>query len=305
MKILFIGQASFGGDVLNELCTQGEQIIGSITVSNKKMSQPIKKVTEELNIPLLETDNLNCTKVKKWVANLSPDLLVLSFVTMFVPNSIINMSTHGGINYHPSLLPKYRGGSAINWAIINGEKETGVTIHYIDEGIDTGDIILQENVKIDDNDTVVSLYFNKLYPLGIDLMKKTVKLIKDNKAHSIPQDNSKSSYQPIISEKDTVIPWDKSVNEIYNLIRGSDPTPGANTMLLNEKIYIWKAKPSKLIYTDLENGTVTRSKDGLGFSISAKDGTIDVEKLQFPDTGKISSEEAISSERIKVGQKLR
>ena len=169
MRIIFIGQAAFGKEALQALVDQGESIAGVITVPDSGgQINPIKELTQKSNIPVIQPEKLKDPDAIEWVKNLSPDLLVLAFVTQFVPKEMIDMSTHGGINYHPSLLPKYRGGSAINWAIIRGETETGVTIHQIDEGVDTGPIIIQEKVEISPDDTVKSLYFKKLYPMGIN-----------------------------------------------------------------------------------------------------------------------------------------
>ena len=196
MRIIFIGQAPFGAESLEQLITQGENIVGVITVPdlpNQKHPNPVKLCAEKHNIPLFQSNVLRKSEAVSWVKTLQPDLLVLAFVTSFVPQEMIDIAGSGGINYHPSLLPKYRGGSAINWAVINGETETGVTIHFIDKGVDTGPILLQEKIAIEPDDTVKSIYFGKLYPMGIRMIGQAVKLIRENKKITTLQDETKAS----------------------------------------------------------------------------------------------------------------
>ncbi|HOV78614.1 MAG TPA: methionyl-tRNA formyltransferase [Bacillota bacterium] len=244
MRILVIGQAPFGRDCLQTLINQGENIVGAVTVpdvTGAKKTNPFKELVLEKGLPLLQPGRLRDPEVRRWVKDLAPDLLVLVFVTDFVPKEVIDLAPLGGINYHPSILPKYRGGNAIAWAIICGEKETGVTIHYIDEGVDTGDIILQEKVPIEPEDNTVTLYYNKLYPLGVRLTAEAVRLIKEGRAPRIPQDSRLASYQPVLKEKDTVIDWRQPAGNIYNLVRGSMPFPGAGTTFRGEKIVVLEA----------------------------------------------------------------
>lgn len=245
MRVLVIGQAPFGRDCLQALAAQGENLVGAITVPDvpgAKKPNPFKELALELGLPLLQPRRLREPGVYEWVKELAPDLLVLVFVTDFVPREIIDLAPLGGINFHPSLLPKYRGGNAMAWAIICGEKETGVTFHYIDEGVDTGDIILQESAPIEDSDTTISLYFNKLYPIGVRLAAEAVRLIREGRAPRIPQDSRLASYQPVLKEKDTVIDWRQTARNIYNLVRGAIPFPGAGTAFRGEKLVVLEAQ---------------------------------------------------------------
>jgi methionyl-tRNA formyltransferase len=253
-----------------------------------------------LNLPVLQPAKLKNRDAVAWVADLKPDLLVLAFVTDFVSKEMIRLATHGGINYHPSLLPKYRGGSAINWAVISGETETGVTIHQIDEGVDTGPIILQEKVVIDPDDTVKSLYFDKLYPLGVKMIAEAVARIREGKARFTPQDDSQASFQPVIKEKDTVVDWKQTTQRVYDLIRGSNPHPGAATSFKGEKLKIWDARPYPL---QGRPGDVIEIVDGDGFVVSTGDGGILVQRIQYGG-GKISAIAFISEQGIKTGCRL-
>ncbi|MEW6672494.1 MAG: methionyl-tRNA formyltransferase [Thermodesulfobacteriota bacterium] len=303
MRIVFIGQAPFGKDSLAALIQQGEHIVGVITVPDppgQKRPNPVKELAEEKGLPLLQPARLKHPDAVAWVRELKPDLLVLAFVTDFAPLEMIRAATHGGINYHPSLLPKYRGGSAINWAVISGERETGVTIHQIDEGVDTGPIVLQEKVAISPEDTVKSLYFEKLYPLGIKLIPRAVALIREGKARPLPQDESEASFQPVIKESDTVINWKLTTQRIYDLIRGSNPSPGAVTSVKGRPLKIWEARPYPL---QGRAGDIIEIIENTGFVVSTADGGILVERVQF-DNAKITAADFIKNQRLRSGDRL-
>ncbi len=302
MRIIFIGQAAFGKEALQAIVEQGESIVGVITVPDRGgQINPIKELAQENNIPVIQPERLRDPDAVKWVNNLSPDLLVLAFVTQFVPKEMIDMSTHGGINYHPSMLPKYRGGSAINWTIINGETETGVTIHQIDEGVDTGPIIIQKKVEIASNDTVKSLYFKKLYPLGIKMVAKAVRLIREGSANPIPQDNTQASFQPVIKESDVLIDWSLPTQQVYNLIRGSNPSPGAVSSLKGERLKIWEGIPCP---ASGKPGEVMEILMDEGFVVSTGNGSILVQRVQYKDSGKISAVDFIKEFSLKTGDRL-
>lgn len=304
MRVIFIGQAPFGGESLENLIAQGENIVGVITipdVPNQRHPNPVKQCAEKHSLPVLQSRLLKSSEAISWVAELAPDLLVLAFVTSFVPKEMIDLAPHGGINYHPSLLPKYRGGSAINWAVINGETETGVSIHYIDEGVDTGPVLLQQSVVIESDDTVKSLYFEKLYPMGIRMLGETVELIKNGRAKAVVQDEALASFQPVITAKDTVINWHKPTAEIYNLIRGANPAPGA-TSTINEA-------SCKIFDTSIGSGSGAAGAV-IGFSdkaieIATSDGSLFVQVLQPAGSKKIPAAEFVQTFKLKVGDSFK
>ena len=300
MRIILIGQAVFGKDTLDALIKQGENIVGVITVSGKA-GQPLVELAEYSGFPVLQPGRLKDPEAVEWVREQTPDLLVLAFVTDFVPKEMIETAAHGGINYHPSLLPKYRGGSAMNWAIISGEKETGVTIHQINEGVDTGPVIIQERVAIDADDTLKSLYFQKLYPLGIRMVADAVRLIREGKASPKNQDHSLGSFQPVIKESDVIIDWGQSTQKIYDLIRGSNPAPGATTFFRGGKLKIWEGS---LCAGNGKPGEIIDIKSDQGFVISTSDGAILAVRVQYKDTGKISATEFVEKIGLNIGDRL-
>jgi methionyl-tRNA formyltransferase len=300
MRIILIGQAAFGKDALEELIKQGENIVGVITVAGKT-GQPLVELAENNDFSILQPGRLKDPEAVEWVRARNPDLLVLAFVTDFVPKEMIGAAPHGGINYHPSLLPKYRGGSAMNWAIISGEKETGVTIHQIDEGVDTGPIIIQERVVIDADDTLKSLYFQKLYPRGIRMMADAVRLIREGKASPKIQDHSLGSFQPVIKASDVTIDWRQPTQITYDLIRGSNPAPGAYTFFRGEKLKIWEGSPCT---GKGGPGEIIEIKSDQGFVIATSDGAILAIRVQYKDTGKISSTEFADRIGLNTGDRL-
>ena len=303
MRIVFIGQAPFGRESLEALIGQGENVVGVITVEdvpNQKFPNPVKEYAVEHSLALYQANYLKKAEAVNWVRDLEPDLLVLGFVTAFVPLEMIKLATHGGINYHPSLLPKYRGGSAINWAIINGERETGVTIHFIDEGVDTGPILLQEKVDITPDDTVKSVYFGKLYPLGIKMIAEAVRLIREGKATPTDQDESLASFQPVISTSDTVIDWTQRTEKIYNLIRGANPSPGAVTKLGEQRCAFYDVAPSDQTG---EPGTVIGIAPD-SFTVATGDGAITVSSAKPPGQKKLAAADVITNLNLKVGDRF-
>ena len=304
MRVLLIGRDSFGKDCLKALLEQGEDLVGVITTPDKggqAKANLTKDFATEAAIPLLLPPSLKDLQVIDWVKTRLPELIVLAFVTDIIPKAMIDIPKYKAINYHPSLLPKYRGGSAINWAIINGETETGVTIHYIDAGIDTGDMILQERVPIYPQDTVASLYFERLYPMGVRMIAEAVRMIEEGKAPRIKQDNSQASYHPIIQERHVIIDFGKSAHHVHNLIRGSNPHPGATTYWRGKKIKIWN---SRIIS---ENIKPSRPGEILqfvpqGIIIAVADGCIIAEKLQMEGGKKLSGEDFVNATGIILGE---
>ena len=300
MRIIFIGQAAFGKEALETLLNQQENIVGVITIPDpvpQKYPNPVKESAEENELVLLQSRSLKSQQAVAWVRELKPDLLVLAFVTSFVPQEMIDLARLGGINYHPSLLPKYRGGSAINWAIINGEKETGVSIHYIDEGVDSGPIIIQEKVAIEPDDTVKSVYFGKLYPLGLKMIAEAVQLIREEKAIAIDQDEALASFQPVIGPKDTIIDWKQPTEKLYNLIRGANPAPGAMTSLHGESCRIFDAKRADGLGAP---GTVLEVGES-DFTVAGADGAILVQSVQPAKQKKIQAHVFAQQVQLKLG----
>ncbi len=306
MRLIVIGQAPFGRDCLQALLDQGEDVVGAMTVPDvpgAKKPNPFKELAVERGLPLLQPRTLKGPEVLEWVRDKKPDLFVLVFVTQYMGKDVIEAASLGGINYHPSLLPKFRGGSAIAWAIIHGELQTGVTIHYIDDSVDTGDIVLQESVPIASDDTTASLYFNKLYPLGVKLVPEAVRLIREGKAPRIPQDPRLASFQPALKPEHTQIDWRQGVENIYNLVRGAFPVPGAGTRWQGKALNILEAAPQPAPVWEKPShlpGEILEVKED-GFTVQTGLGVLLVKKVQSKEAGKVSAVDFAKAEGLRGG----
>ena len=190
MRIVVHGQQAFGKAVLDALLKRGDEVV-AVYVAPEKPGQkpdPLKEAAVAAGLPVYQPASYRKPEVWDEFRALKPDLQVMAFVTLFVPEDFLNIPTHGSIQYHPSLLPLHRGASSINWPIILGEKETGLSIFWPDNGLDTGDVLMQKKTPISDTDTLGSVYFDRLFPMGVEAMLESVDLVKAGKAPRIKQD---------------------------------------------------------------------------------------------------------------------
>jgi methionyl-tRNA formyltransferase len=240
MRIVVNGQQAFGAAVLEALLERGEDVVAVYCAPDKegKPPDPLAEAAREAGIEVRQPDSFETESCAAEMADLKPDLMVMAFVTLFVPEPVLNTPTRGSIQYHPSLLPRHRGPSAINWAIIQGDTKTGVAIFWPDEGLDTGPVLLLNEVEITGEDTLGSLYFDKLFPLGVEAMMESVDLVRDGKAPKIVQDEEQATYESWCRKADAEIDWGKPVDEVYNLIRGTNPRPGAWTTIDGEEVEV-------------------------------------------------------------------
>ncbi len=303
MRIVLIGQAAFGEKVLQALNKKEERIVGVYTPPDiPAKANPLGKVAVQLSIPTFQPKKMRAPEVYAEYIGLKPDLNIMAYVTDILPESILNYPRLGTIQYHPSLLPKHRGGSAINWAIINGETKTGITIFWPDKGIDTGPILLQKEVEISPHDTMGSLYFDKLFPVGVEALVESVELIKKSIAPRIPQDESQATYEGLCTEKDTVINWLQPVTKIYNLIRGTNPRPGAITHFRGKRFKVFDSELLAGGVDGLPGEIVDTTKQG--FVVVAINGALLVRRVQVEGSPKIVAPEFAKQVRLKVGDRL-
>ncbi len=298
MRIVIVGQGPFGEKVMEALIQKGEEVVGIFSPPDKR-GEPLKALAEKSDIPFFQPSMMKEPKVYEDLVQLKPDLVILAFVTDIIPDWLLKAPSLGTICYHPSLLPRHRGASAINWAIIQGDTRTGLTIFWADRGIDTGPILLQKEVEIGPDETTGGLYFNTLFPMGVEAIVEAVDLIKKGKAPRIPQDDSQATYEPPCNDQVAAIDFTKPVHEVYNLIRGCDPQPGAYTAYKGKRIRFYDAR-ERSSTTGLGAGEVTAiGKEGL--EIAVQGGMILVGKLK-PDIGnKMGPMEFAQSVGIKVG----
>lgn len=303
MRIAVNGQQAFGKAVLEALLERGEDIIAVYCEADKPGSKPdpLKEAALEHGLPLHQVASFKQAEVWETFRALKPDLCVMAYVTLFVPEEFLNVPTQGTIQYHPSLLPLHRGPSSINWPIIQGKSKTGLSIFWPDNGLDTGPILLQKEVDIAADDTLGSLYFDKLYPLGIEAMLAGVDLVRDGKAAKIPQDEAKASYESWCRKENVQIDWGKPVQDVYNLIRGANPQPGAWTTFAGKTVQLYEC--AKVENSEGQPGEVTGiTKEG--FTVATHDGQILIKRVRPEGGQKISAAEFATQAALTTGARF-
>jgi methionyl-tRNA formyltransferase len=308
MRIVVHGQQAFGKAVLDALLKRGENVIGVYVAPEKpgQKADPLKEAALAANLPVYQPASYRNPEVWEQFRAMKPDLQVMAFVTLFVPEDFLNIPTHGSIQYHPSLLPKGRGASAINWPIIQGEAETGLSIFWPDNGLDTGAVLLQKKTPISPEDTLGSVYFDRLFPMGVEAMMESVDLVKGGKAPRIKQDEKLATYEGRCGTENAKIDWGKPWRQIHNLIRGCNPAPGAWTTLDGKTLQIFEAKPLPAKDPKGIGGKLGEVLDvgSEGFSVVCADGRIRVTRVKPADAGKISAGDFAKAANLAAGTRL-
>ena len=303
MKIMINGQQAFGKTVLEALLERGEEIVGVYCEPDKgERVDPIKEAARAHDLPVFQPKSFKNPEVREQMASLEADLCVMAYVTLFVPEETLNVPTLGSIQYHPSLLPLHRGPSSINWPIIWGSEKTGLSIFWPDNGLDTGPILMQKEVAIKDDDTLGSLYFNHLFPMGVEAMLESVDLVRDGNAPKIAQDDSNSTYEGWCRDADVEIDWSKPTQTIWNLIRGANPQPGAWTRHGDNTLKIFDCARQSAA-DGAGPGEVTAVGDD-GISVACGDGRIQIQRLRPQGAKKMTAAEYLVDSAVKVGDRL-
>jgi len=308
MRIVVHGQQAFGKAVLEALLKRGENVVAVYVAPEKEgaKADPLKEAALAAGLPVHQPASYRKPEVWDEFRALKPDLQVMAFVTLFVPEDFLNIPTHGSIQYHPSLLPAYRGASAINWPIILGEKETGLSIFWPDNGLDTGDILIQKKTPISDTDTLGTVYFDRLFPMGVEAMMESVDLVKAGKAPRIKQDESKATYEGLCRTDNARIDWGKSWRQIDPLIRGCNPAPGAWCNHDGKVLKIFDAKPLPAKDPKGIGGKLGEIVDvgADGFTVVCADGRMKITRVQPADGKKVDAGEWAKSAALATGVRL-
>jgi methionyl-tRNA formyltransferase len=272
----------------------------------KLAASPIKEVALENNLVLHQPGKVRDRQfIEDVLKPAKPDIIVVAAFGQILPKDILELPPLGCINLHPSLLPKYRGAAPIQRAIINGEKQTGITVMFMDEGEDTGDIIIQKSVEIDIMDTAEDL-LDKLADLGAELILETFKLAQQDALPRKPQQGNRASYAPKLKKEDGQIDWSKSAFEIHNLIRGTVPWPGAYTKFRHDiHIKIWESRPIKLSAEELnpipEPGIVTEIIPEEGILVATGVGSLLLRILQPASKSRMNARDFVNGYRVSIG----
>ncbi|MBQ1176610.1 MAG: methionyl-tRNA formyltransferase [Paludibacteraceae bacterium] len=307
LRIVYMGTPEFAVEPLKRLVEEGYNVVGVVTMPDKPAGRgqhlqesPVKKYALEEDIPILQPEKLRdedfLVQLKMWQADIQ---VVVAF--RMLPEVVWNMPRLGTFNLHASLLPQYRGAAPINWAIINGEKETGVTTFFLKHEIDTGNIILQRSTPIHDEDNVGTLY-DRLMNMGADLVVETMERITMGDVSTIPQDDSVAvNPAPKIFKEDCKINWNKSAVELHNFVRGLSPYPAACTEVKNDKDQVLSLK---VLETEVIDQTVSEQPGTLvsdgkkQLYFATEEGYLSVKKLQ------LAGKKAMTTEELLRGTKL-
>ena len=248
LRIIFMGTPDFAVPTLQALIDSPDQVVTVICQPDRKKGRgkklsppPVKVLAEQAGIPVLQPTAIRTDEFLEKIRDLQPDLIVVTAYGRILPGSLLNLPPMGTINVHGSLLPKYRGAAPIQWAVINGEAKTGVTIMQMDEGMDTGDILLPVSVPIEEDDTSGTL-FTKLSELGGQALVKAIGLLKENKLQPVKQDDSLATEAPMLSKEMGHLDWSRDAAELHCLIRGLDPWPSAYSFLNDKRFRFFRPR---------------------------------------------------------------
>ena len=308
MKIAITGQQDFGKAVLEAFLARGDQIAGVFCAPEKPGGRPdaLKVAAQEKGVKVYQFASLKSDEAKKALKDLEVELGVMAFVLQFAPQDFVNIPKRGTIQYHPSLLPKYRGPSSINWPIARGDTQTGLTIFRPTDGLDEGPVILQKTTPIGPDDTLGTVYFDRLFPMGVKAMLEAADLVVAGKHQETVQDEAKATYEGWFRKGEARLAWASHVDHVYNIIRGSNPAPGAWTTLEGKELQIFDARKVPVRTFGAVRGKIGEivEASGSAFQVTAQGGRIEVLRAKLADGKKVAAGELITSGSIKAGQVL-
>lgn len=289
MRIAIVGQRDFGKATMDAFVKRGDTVAGVFCAPEKpgEAPDPLRLGAEQLGIPVHALPSLRVEEARQALQALHVDLAVLAYVLQFVPQDFAMIPRHGTIQFHPSLLPRYRGPSSINWPIILGDTRTGLTIFRPVDGLDEGPVILQKETPIGPDETLGKVYFGRLFPMGIEALMEAADLVVNGRAEFTVQDETCASYEGWCRDPEARINWHTHVDQTYNLIRGCDPAPGAWTLFNQKRLQLYDArKHAARTFSQVKGriGAVT-AIDEQSLRIAAQGGQIEVLKLRY-DGGK-------------------
>jgi methionyl-tRNA formyltransferase len=307
MRVVLVGQAAFGQSVLQGLLAAGHEIAAVYALpENKGKKDPLAVAAEQAGVPVRTPASYRTPEIAAEFAALKADLGVLAFVTKIIPPAVIDAPRLGTLCFHPSLLPRYRGGSALAWQIVRGETRGGYTVFWTDAGIDTGPILLQEEIAIGPDDTAGSFYFDKVFAAGVAGVVRAVDLVAAGNPPRIVQDETLATYDPLYTDEHAGVRWDRPVREVYDLIRGCDPQPGAHTTCRGQMLRLYDARrvtddvqgaaPGAIVALG-ERGLVVAAGSG------ADAGAIAIGRVRGA-AAKVKSGEFAAEQKLAVGEKL-
>lgn len=308
MQIAIIGQQDFGKAVLEAFLARGDTVAAVFCAPEKEGARAdvLRVAAQEKGIKVHQFKSLRAPEAAQAMKEADAEIGIMAFVLQFAPQEFVNIPRHGTIQYHPSLLPKFRGPSSINWPIIKGETETGLTIFRPSDGLDEGAVILQKKTPVSADDTLGTVYFDRLFPQGVSAMVEAADLVVAGKHTEIVQDEAQASYEGWCRAAEAKIDWAKPIDHVYNLIRGCNPAPGAWTTHNGKKLHIFDAR--RLLFRRFADvaGKIGEITDvtAQSFRVTAQGGMIEVLKARFEDGKKLAGGEVAQAGGLQPGSLL-
>jgi methionyl-tRNA formyltransferase len=308
VRIAIFGQQAFGKSVLEAFLDRGDEVAAVFCAPTKPGARPdpLAEAAQERGCRLYQLPSLRGQEAADALRAANVDIAVMAYVLQFAPQSLVNIPTHGTICYHPSLLPKYRGPSSINWPIIRGETQTGLTIFRPSDGLDEGPVVLQKTVEIGPDDSLGTVYFDRLFPLGVAAMLEAADLVVAGKHREVPQDESLASYEGWCKDAEARINWHQHVDAIYNLIRGCNPAPGAWTLWNGTKLRIYDARKipaHKLSDVAGKPGEIVAIGEK-SVVVAGQGGSIELLRVKLDGSGKVAASVFAAENDVAVGTRL-
>src|SRR3954464_3169900 len=305
MKIAIIGQQDFGKAVLDAFLARGDTVAAVFCAPEKDGARPdvLRVAAEQKRIRVYQFKSLRAPEATQAMRDAGADIGIMAFVLQFAPQEFVNIPKHGTIQYHPSLLPKYRGPSSINWPISRGEKKTGLTIFRPTDGLDEGPVILQKETEVSENDTLGTVYFDRLFPMGVKAMLEAADLVVAGKHKEVVQDEAQATYEGWFRANEAKIHWYNHVDFIHNLIRGADPAPGAWTTLNGKKVQLFGSRKHPVRTFGAVKGKIGEITEigADSIRITAQGGQVEVAKVKGEETKKISAAEWAKGAGVAAG----
>ncbi|MEO0622463.1 MAG: methionyl-tRNA formyltransferase [Pseudomonadota bacterium] len=303
MRLIVMGSQAFGKAALEKILEAGTDEVVAVYVAPDKEGRPLDPLKEAAlaaGIPVYQPAEFKSPEVVAELASHEADLMVMAYVIIFVPEAARDTPKMGSICFHPSLLPLHRGPSSINWPIIWGSTKSGLSWFYPTDGLDEGDILLQWECDIGPDETLGDVYFKKIFPAGVDSVLEVCDLFRAGSPPRTAQDESRATYESWCRKKDAEIDWGKPAAEVYNLIRGCNPQPGAWTTIGGSEVQLYDARPAEGTGTPGEVVSVTED----GVTVQAEGGRILLKRVRPAGSGKIPATDWAQEAALKAGTKL-
>ncbi len=306
LRVVFMGTPDFACPTLQKLIDRGEKVVAVVTQPDRPKGRgqkleppPVKVLAERHGIPVLQPLKVRAPEFIDVMRDISPDLIVVVAFGQILPKGLLDIPPRGCINVHASLLPRYRGAAPINWCIINGESETGVTTMLMDVGLDTGDMLVKRAIPIAPEEDAQSLH-DRLSLLGAETLAETLDHLVSGSLRPEKQDDSLSTYAPMLKKEDGLIVWDRDPREIRNLIRGMTPWPGAFTCLDGKTVKIYRVR------TSAGSGApgVVLKADRTGLEVACRGGSLFIDELQMEGRKRLKAVEFLAGCPVRPGSVL-